>query len=269
MLLTVVPSWVLMPVPAAAAQQVGCTTVKTAAGVTIGSCTGSGGASQPGISGQRRPIELITAVSSTPETGSCTIRVRTTSEPGVRELSFRQAIGSLNDAFNFFMPRGLLNELWTRVVAGLPGCPSTSPRDVAFSFVRDIVPPGPDPWIAPGFALTGKLAFLETRSPTQVPDQYDTPLGTLSVVLKATMFAVDWGDESTTDDGPFAAPGEPWPHGAARHSYTTVGRYDVVVTQSWDAEWQLSGERGVVRGLTSTGGLDDFEVRQLQAVRNI
>lgn len=249
-----------------------CSAAKSVAGTRVGDCLGTGGISVPsgprGVGGARRPIELITALSSTPEAGRCTILATPTSDPGERELAFQQALSRINAVFDPLLRQGLFNELWAGVLDRLPGCPGTAPVEVAFAFVREIVPPGPDPWVAPGYALTGKPAFLETRAPTRAPVRYDTPLGPLEVTLRATEFAVDWGDRSTTDDGPFPAPGRPWPDGTARHTYTDADRYDVVVTQVWNAEWRLAGETGTVNGLTSVGRLDAFEARQLQAVRN-
>lgn len=249
-----------------------CSAQRGIAGTRVGDCVGAGGTTIPGgpdgSRRPRRPIELITALSSTPQTGTCTILATPTSGPGTRELAFQQALNQINDVFDPFLRQGLLNDLWAGLLAGLPGCPGAAPVEVAFSFVREIVPPGPDPWVAPGYAITGKAAFLETRAPITAPVRYDTPLGPLEVTLRATAFAVDWGDRSSTDDGPFPAPGRPWPDGPARHTYTDADRYDVVVTQVWDADWRLAGESGTVDGLTSVGRLDGFEARQVQAVRN-
>lgn len=247
-----------------------CVDVESLSGETVGNCAGGGGATVPGAGAgvPRRPIELITALSSAPETGRCTILATPTSGPGAREVAFQRALESINSIFDPVIRQGLFNELWAGVLARLPGCPGAAPVEVAFAFVREIVPPGPDPWIAPGYALTGKLAYVETRAPTSAPRQYATPLGPLQVTLRATQFSVDWGDRSTADDGPFPAPGKPWPSGAARHTYTDASTYDVVVTQVWDAEWRLAGEAGTINGLTSIGRLDAFEARQLQAVRN-
>lgn len=234
-----------------------------------GSCRAAVHLSIPGgKAGVRRPIELITAMSSTPETGACTILATPTSGQGQEELRFQRALDNVNDAFSFVLPEGALNRFWARVLANAPGCPSVSPREVAFSFLRQIVPPGPDPWIAPGYAITGKPAFLETRAPTAAAHRYDTPLGPLDVALRATTFSVDWGDRTGADTGPFAAPGRPWPHGHATHTYTVQESYDVTVTQSWDATWRLAGENGLIRGLSSVDRLRGFEARQLQAVRN-
>lgn len=247
--------------------------VESPGGQTIGNCAGGGSAVVPGEGGgteppRRRPIELVTALSSTPEAGRCTILATPTSAPGARAVAFEQALHRINGVFDPVLRQGLLNELWARVLAWHPGCPGTTPTEVAFGFVREIVPPGPDPRIVPGFALTGKPAFLETRAGVTAPARIATPLGLLDVTLRATGFAVDWGDGSAADRGPFAAPGRPWPHGEARHTYTHTGRYDVVVTQTWDAEWRLAGQSGRVDGLTSVGRLDGFEAQQLQAVRN-
>lgn len=272
---TLLLTWGATGAPASAVEpaQFECIAARNWTGARVGNCNGGAGATVPGGGGgttspRRRPIELITALSSTPETGSCTILATPTSGPGESELAFQQALRRINDVFDPLLRQGLVNEWWARILAGLPGCPGRAPVEVAFAFMREIVPPGPDPWIAPGYALTGKPAFLETRAPMATRRRYDTPLGPLEVTLRATDFSVDWGDAARTDEGPFASPGKPWPGGAARHAYTTLGRYDVVVTQVWDADWRLAGQSGTVRGLSSVGLLDDFEARQLQAVRN-
>ncbi len=259
----------LVSAAAATEVKIACTDAQTAAGTTVGNCQGGATATVPGGPGSpRRPVELVTAVSRTPETGSCTILASTTSAPGERELAFRQALASLNGAFDPLLRQGLFNEIWARIVASLPGCPGPEPREVAFAFVREIVPPGPDPWIAPGYALTGKRMFLATRAPASTPRSYGTPLGPLEVTLRATTIAVDWGDGTGTDEGPFPSPSRPWPDGKATHTFTVIGNYHVVVTQIWEAEWRLAGQAGIVPGLTSIGRLDGFEAQQLQAVRN-
>lgn len=267
--LAITSALALRSVAWAESPQVRCVEVETFGGETVGQCSADGNASatnQP--RSKRRPIELITAVSSTPETGACTILATPTSGQGAQAVAFQNALARINNAFDFVLRQGLLNELWAGLVARLPGCPSVSPPAIAFAFVREIIPPGPDPWIAPGYALTGKPSFVETRMPTSTPQRYDTPLGPLDVILRATTVAVDWGDGTGADEGPFPSPSKPWPHGKATHTFTVMGAYDVVVTQVWDADWRLAGQAGTVPGLTSVGRLDDFEARQLQAVRN-
>lgn len=123
--------------------------------------------------------------------------------------------------------------------------------------------PRPQPAIAPGRAITGKLAYLETRGEVAHTYTNDTVFGPLEIVAKGS-YTVDWGDGDTT--GPHGFEGKPWPDGRITHDYLDVGRYDVVVTERWTATWRLGGESGVLRTLQTTGRIDDFPVEQIQAV---
>lgn len=247
-----------------------CRPVDTELGTTVGTCSGGGGGTVPGSGGRpAQPVDLITAVSETAETGRCTILATPTSQQGQEEIAFEDLLGAVDDVLAPMLPNSPLTNFWNRYVAGLPGCPGQSPQQVAFDFVRRVEPLGPQPHIAPGYAITGKLAFLETRALTvDRRPTLPTPLGPLSVTLRATSFSVDWGDGSGADTGPFEAPGRPWPHGKATHVYTVQGHYDVEVVQHWDAGWQLGSASGTIPGLTSVGRIPAFEARQLQAVRN-
>lgn len=124
--------------------------------------------------------------------------------------------------------------------------------------------PRPGPYIAPGWAITGKWAFLETRgTTTHSYTNPSTPFGAL--VINATgRYYVDWGDGTTT--GPHSMEGKPWPEGEVRHIYTHRGSYDVVVTERWTATWELGGQQGVLRELRTTGRIDDFSAKEVQAV---
>lgn len=121
----------------------------------------------------------------------------------------------------------------------------------------------PQPKIAPGRAITGKLAYLETRG--QISDNYteDTMFGPLRITAQGS-YTVAWGDGVTT--GPHGFEGLPWPSGEITHDYLSVGTYDIVVTERWTASWSLDGESGVLRTLQTTGRIDDFPVEQIQAV---
>lgn len=269
--LTVVLCCALLALPGtgfAAPGAVGCDAVRVDIG-TVGECTGGGSVTVGGVTGRRwSAAELVTALSQTPEIERCTILAARTSEPGREAVAMEQLLAAINRFLVPFGPPDLLNRMWAEMLERLPGCPSARPEEVAFSFLRQVVPPGPEPHIAPGYAITGKLAYLETRGPTSEVRRLETPLGTLVVTLRATRFTVDWGDGSGADQGPFPAPGRPWPYGTARHGYTVAGRYDVVVTQLWEAEWGLAGEGGTIPELTSVGTIPGFEARQVQAVRN-
>lgn len=126
--------------------------------------------------------------------------------------------------------------------------------------------PKPKPQIAPGYMLAGKLGYLESNSPMADRFEHPTPLGTL-VIEATSQLWVDWGDHGGWD-GPHVGPGRPWPNGTITHFWTDEGRYDVVVQQRWAGRWQLGAASGALTGLATEGRLDDFEVRQLQAVIN-
>jgi hypothetical protein len=149
--------------------------------------------------------------------------------------------------------------------ATIPGqpVPVETPSMIAMRYWERIPLPTPQPWVAPGRAITGKLAFLETRG--QVGHTYtnDTVLGPLVIVATGT-YMVDWGDGESS--GPHVSEGRPWPDGQIVHEYQRVGTYNIVVTERWTATWRLGGESGVLRELRTTGRIDDFPVEQIQAV---
>ena len=123
--------------------------------------------------------------------------------------------------------------------------------------------PRPEPHIAPGWAITGKLAYLETRGRTTYEYTNSTPFGQL--VIRATgRYYVDWGDGETT--GPHSREGRPWPEGEITHDYIWARTYDIVVTERWTAEWTIGNESGTLRELRTTGRIDDFRAREIQAV---
>jgi hypothetical protein len=119
------------------------------------------------------------------------------------------------------------------------------------------------PYVAPGRAISGKLAYLETRGETVRTYRSDTPFGPLNIEARGR-YHIDWGDGHTS--GPYDVEGAPWPYGQIMHEYRDIGTYDIVVTEKWVATWSLDGEIGVLRTLQSTGRIDDFPVQQIQAV---
>ncbi|MDQ1374133.1 MAG: hypothetical protein QOJ09_1471 [Actinomycetota bacterium] len=159
---------------------------------------------------------------------------------------------------------------WRTLVAQYPLCPNAvvpqqNPAVLAEVFWGEVLLPHPAPEIAPGWALTGKLSFLETRAPTTQSFTRDTPLGPLTITA-AGEFLVDWGDGTSTGPHPYA--GAPWPDGRITHGYSTKGTVNVVVTERWRATWQLAGQSGTLTALSTQGRLDGFAVREVQSVRN-
>ena len=228
---------------------------------------GSKEASSSGRRGAGRPQELIKAISQV-DGRACTIHATPTSRQGERELDIEATLDRIDD--HVLVPGSPFAALWRGVLGVIPGCVEPpSPEQVAVGFLITVPLPTPEPYIAPGYALTGKLAYLETRAVERKDFTAPTPFGALRVVATRTAFDVDWGDGSGVDKGPFPFAGEPWPNGRITHTYTHMGRYDITVVERWKAEWSLAGATGTVTGLRSAPAIiEDFEARQLQAVRN-
>lgn len=146
--------------------------------------------------------------------------------------------------------------------AGAPALVET-PAMVAARYWERVPLPKPQPAIAPGRAITGKLAYLETKGELTHTYTNDTAFGPMEIVAKGS-YTVDWGDGETS--GPHAFEGKPWPDGRITHDYLEVGSYDIVVTERWTATWRVGGESGDLRTLQTTGRIDDFPVEQIQAV---
>lgn len=134
---------------------------------------------------------------------------------------------------------------------------------VAARYWERVPLPKPQPTIAPGRAITGKMAYLETKGETGHTYTNGTVFGPLEIVAKGS-YTIDWGDGETS--GPHGFEGKAWPEGKITHEYQDIGRYDVVVTEKWTATWRLGGESGILRTLQTTGRIDSFPVEQIQAV---
>lgn len=146
-----------------------------------------------------------------------------------------------------------------------PGAPAPveTRAMVAARYWERVPLPKPLPVIAPGRAITGKPAYLETHGELTHTYTTDTVFGPLQIVASGG-YTVSWGDGTTT--GPHTFEGKAWPDGRIIHDYLNVGKYDVVVTEKWTATWNFGGESGVLRTLQTTGRIDAFPVEQIQAV---
>ena len=147
---------------------------------------------------------------------------------------------------------------------------------VITSFSKDVTDPFKAGFEAanPGYTLdvqnkstsSGVKFVDETKGNLRPPTQTrPTALGDIEVTF-AGRYVVDWGDgvEET-----FEFEGEPWPDGRIQHTYTHVGHYNVVVSIEWVADWRIGTTTGRISdGLASVSRIDNFEVRQLQAVRD-
>ena len=159
----------------------------------------------------------------------------------------------------------------TTTQAGQPiyPCPPTTQTaqavaaQIAVQGWEEVPLPVPHPNIAPGRAITGKWAYVETHNQLSYDFRKDTEVGTL--VIHATgRYMVDWGDGTST--GPYSGEGRPWPDGAISHQYINVGRVDVVVVERWTATWQIGPWSGTLYELRTVGRIDGFPVEQIQAV---
>ncbi len=137
------------------------------------------------------------------------------------------------------------------------------PRVLAQQGWEEVLLPKPQPYIAPGWMITGKYAYLETRGQLHHAFTKDTPIGSLQINSTGRYY-VDWGDGETT--GPHSVEGGPWPDGQITHTYIHVGYYDVVVTEEWTATWSLGPFSGTLSGQQTVGRIDDFRVEQIQVV---
>ncbi|MGI8685998.1 MAG: hypothetical protein ACR2MO_13080 [Acidimicrobiales bacterium] len=159
-----------------------------------------------------------------------------------------------------------------RITSRYPRCPTgqVDPEEAAVAVLERVPLPAPAPHIAPGWAITGKLGFLEPNLPVPVvagkptlTDTRATELGDMSLTATA-VYRVDWGDAET---GPHDGPGGPWPAGNITHLWTDMGTYDVVVTAEWTVDWRMGTAAGRLT-TTTQGTIAGFRVEQLQAVRN-
>ena len=124
----------------------------------------------------------------------------------------------------------------------------------------------PAPRIQPGYAVTGKTAYLETGGTTA--QVFSDPTGGGVLQIHATgQFWVDWGD-GTALQGPFDNPGAPYPDGTITHTWTNPGGYTVTVYETWTATWSLAGQSGALGGLRTVGSIPGFPVKELVSVRN-
>lgn len=155
--------------------------------------------------------------------------------------------------------------------AANPIDPAAVAEALALRFFEEAPLDRPAPRIQPGWALTGKQAFLEVGSAALSRQfSFDTVVGRINLDV-TSYITVDWGDGTTT--GPHYSEGGPWPDGDITHIYQRAGVYTVTVTQHWEGDWGVTGGAagglgGDLPPLPLTSTIDNFEARQVQAVRN-
>ena len=172
-------------------------------------------------------------------------------------------------------PTARAEALWLRARGETPPCPepvgapvvASSPAIEAARFWQQMDLPALAPKIAPGMALVGLPAYLETGGAPTVTDGGDTPFGPLSITATRSV-TVAWDDGFGSTTGPHAGSGGPHPGGDITWEYGRSGPRDVAVTQTWTATWSVGGASGTFTGRGTTSTLFGFPVEEVQAVRN-
>ncbi|MGI8574780.1 MAG: hypothetical protein ACR2MA_05430 [Egibacteraceae bacterium] len=146
--------------------------------------------------------------------------------------------------------------------------PPPDPAELAAEAWTRLPLPAPDPFIDPGWAITGLRSCLQTGSSLEpITATIATPAGPLALHV-TSHYTVTWGEGEPETHG---VEGGPWPDGDITHLYQTVGYYDVTVTQVFRARWRPAGTNGPWRPLpttrTTSSTIPDFTVTQIQAVR--
>jgi hypothetical protein len=150
------------------------------------------------------------------------------------------------------------------------------PPVVLRSTVRTIVTgqlPRPELAVPPGYALAGLPAYLVTGDEHDLTHSASesVSIGPLELTLDVTATGsttVDWGDGSApTTHG---VPGQPYPDGEIRHTYTDRDTVDITVTDSWDIAFDVSGAMSVsdtVSAELAEVVYEGLEVREMRPVR--
>ena len=148
-----------------------------------------------------------------------------------------------------------------------PALPPINPGTLAVRFWQTIPLPVPKPSIPPGYAITGKPAYLVTNGTlAPAPYQQTTPLGPLTITARGS-YLIDWGDGTLpTWAGPYRQEGRAYPNGNIFHTYDNTATLTVTVREVWTATWALGPATGALNTLQTTATIAAFPVEQLQAV---
>ena len=146
--------------------------------------------------------------------------------------------------------------------------PATSPAQLALLIWQTQIPlPHPAPYIAPGYAITGKRAYLEIRDNPSLSPQHFNELGYDITVEATSTYDVVWGDGAESRD--VSSTGGPYPSGNITHVYDNIGTYTVRILQTWHGRYTVNGTTGTIDvPLTTDGAIQGFPVHQLEAVTN-
>jgi hypothetical protein len=120
--------------------------------------------------------------------------------------------------------------------------------------------------IRPGWAVTGKPAFLEIGGDRTLNRPFHV-FGYDIAIAAGSTYDVDWGD-GTTATG-LTTQGGPWPDGPLSHVYERAALHTVTVVQRWTADWSIGpNNRGRIANQLLTRTTLALETRQVQAVRS-
>ena len=123
----------------------------------------------------------------------------------------------------------------------------------ATSYFRSIELPKPAPKMSSPDGVCGGVHYLDPGIGKQLVYQDpDTAFGPLLLHVTAS-FVTDWGD-GTAKTGAFS------------HTWTTKGTYVITTTANWSATWSFGKYSGVITGPSTTGTIEGWQVRELQAV---
>ena len=206
----------------------------------------------------RYPVPIPQLVSS--PTGACVVTT-------VIYVSTPQDQASLTAANALRMPQ--FTPQWPLCQGAPAGPAAPAPAAIAAQFWNSqgenpLMKPAPR--IRPGYAVTGKTAYLETGG--TVAQAFNDPTGAGPLQIQASgQFWVDWGD-GTPLAGPYDSTGAPYPDGTITHVWADTGSYVVTVYEKWTARWSLAGQTGTLGGLRTVGRIPAFPVKELVSVRN-
>jgi hypothetical protein len=158
-----------------------------------------------------------------------------------------------------------------------PFCPNSpirtpprpaSPAQIALLIWQTQIPlPHPSPYIAPGYAITGKRAYLEIRDNASLAPQHFNELGYDITVDARSTYEIVWGDGSVSTG--VTTMGGPYPNGTVTHVYDNIGNYTVRIVQTWHGRYTVNGTSGTIgTPLTTEGTIPAFPVHQVEAVTN-
>ena len=168
------------------------------------------------------------------------------------------------------------NEMQAIELANLYGVCANSPRQAngaltpaaaaALVWQDSVELPDPVLEIKPGYAITGKAAYLEVTSPRTITTT-TTAFGHAVELTVKSVLDIDWGDGTVERN--VTRQGGPWPTGDISHVYTdTNPAAPVHVTQRWTASWRVGTQTGVIADQLFTETTLPLPVRELQAVRD-